>query len=51
MAALDLDEPELGQALPGLEDLGLVEIDHDAETGVRLTTTPMGATLADSMRL
>lgn len=40
-----------GQEARGLEELGLVEIDQDAEEGVSLRLSPMGATLANSMRL
>lgn len=40
-----------GEEARGLESLGLVEVDHDADTGVSIRTTPMGATLARSMRL
>lgn len=40
-----------GQDTRGLEDLGLIKVDHDAERGLCLRLTPMGETLARSMQL
>lgn len=40
-----------GEEARGLSSLGLVEVDHDAEAGVSIRITPMGSTLAQTMRL
>lgn len=40
-----------GKDTKGLDELGLVEIEHDSEAGVTLRLTPMGETLARSMQL